>query len=605
VRHAQILCFALAGALALAGAAAARAGEAPHNLVLFVADGLRGLIVDDKTAPAMAALRDRGVYFPNSHALFPTFTTPNASALATGHDLGDTGDFSNTLYAGFPVRGAGNSVTPFLESDPVLGDIDAHFAGNYLDEITVLKAAADKGYSTATIGKLGPALIFAHTDRAAGATTVLDDSTGTPAGIPLSKELSDRLAAAGLPLAAPSRGANGRAGTSTRPGTASANIAQQDYFVDAAAKAVLPLFKARGKPFMLVFWSRDPDGTQHNQGDSLNKLTPGINGSTSMAAIANADRDLARLQAALEALGLAPTTDIIVTSDHGFATISKQSRTSGAAKGRYRGVPAGFLPPGFLAIDLAQALGLPLFDPDAKDAAVPPGAHSSRGNGLLGPDPLHPDVVIAANGGSDLVYLPKKDKTLARRILRALLQQDYTGGLFVDDDLGRYPGTLPLSTIALKGSAITPMPAIVVSFRSFSTGCARPTNCMAEIADTGLQQGQGMHGSFGRGDVLNFMAASGPDFKHGFIDTAPVSNADIGVTAARLLALDIPAKGRLLGRVIEEALPGKPAPKFTAGTRRSAPAAGGMRMVLIYQRVGTTRYFDAAGFPGRTLGLPE
>jgi len=29
---------------------------------------------------------------------------------------------------------------------------------------------------------------------------------------------------------------------------------------------------------VLVFWSRDPDGTQHNQGDSLNQLVPGING---------------------------------------------------------------------------------------------------------------------------------------------------------------------------------------------------------------------------------------------------------------------------------------------------------------------------------------
>jgi hypothetical protein len=34
-----------------------------------------------------------------------------------------------------------------------------------------------------------------------------------------------------------------------------------------------------------------------------------------------------------------------------------------------------------------------------------------------------------------------------------------------------------------------------------------------EIADTGLQQGQGMHGSFSRADTFNNMAAIGPDFK--------------------------------------------------------------------------------------------
>ena len=79
----------------------------PHNVVLFVADGLRFRSVDDTTAPTMAAIAREGVSLRNSHALFPTFTTANASAMATGHMLGDTGDFSNTIYAGFEVPGLG------------------------------------------------------------------------------------------------------------------------------------------------------------------------------------------------------------------------------------------------------------------------------------------------------------------------------------------------------------------------------------------------------------------------------------------------------------------------------------------------------------------
>jgi hypothetical protein len=31
--------------------------------------------------------------------------------------------------------------------------------------------------------------------------------------------------------------------------------------------------------------------------------------------------------------------------------------------------------------------------------------------------------------------------------------------------------------------------------------------------------------------------------------------------------------------------------------------ANGLRTVLRYQTVGTTRYFAAAGFPGRTVGV--
>ena len=118
----------------------------PHNLILFVADGLRFSSVNDSTAPTMAAIAREGVSLRNSHALFPTFTTANASAMATGHRLGDTGNFSNTIYAGFEVPGARNSLTPFLENDVVLGDIDEHFAGNYLNEATILKLARDKGY---------------------------------------------------------------------------------------------------------------------------------------------------------------------------------------------------------------------------------------------------------------------------------------------------------------------------------------------------------------------------------------------------------------------------------------------------------------------------
>ena len=56
--------------------------------------------------------------------------------MATGHMLGDTGDFSNTIYVGFEVPSARKSVTPFLENDPVLADVDEHFSGNYLDEAT-------------------------------------------------------------------------------------------------------------------------------------------------------------------------------------------------------------------------------------------------------------------------------------------------------------------------------------------------------------------------------------------------------------------------------------------------------------------------------------
>jgi hypothetical protein len=589
----------LLGATAFAQSPAAR----PHNVVLFIADGLRSRMVDDTTAPTMAALARDGVSLRNSHSLFPTFTTANASGMATGHQLGDTGDFSNTVYAGFPVPGANNSSTPFLENDAVLVDIAEHFAGNYLDEATILKLARDKGYSTASIGKIGPVLIFDPTERTGEQTIIVDDATGTPKGIPLSADMAQRLQAASLPATAPGRGANGAAGNMTTPGTTVANVVQQDYFAAVASKAVLPMFKDRNKPFLLVFWSRDPDGSQHNQGDSLNTLVPGINGPTSLAAIKNADDDLGRIRQALSDLGLLDTTDIISTADHGFSTIGKESQTSSTVKQKFADAPEGRLPLGFVALDLAHALQMPLIDPDDGYKTIGDNQHTKNGNGLIGGDKDKPKVVVAANGGSDLIYIPDGDKALAKRVVDALMSQDYVSGLFVDSKLGKFPGTLSLDDIALEGSAITPHPAIAVNFRSFDTVCGEPVRCTVEIADTILQQGQGMHGSFSRADTWNFMAMQGPDFKSKFVDPAPASNADLGRTIAQIMQLDVHDKGTLVGRVLAEALPGGTVPPVTSRVVTSEPAANGLVTVLDMQSVGATRYFDAAGFPGRTVGL--
>jgi len=178
--------------------------------------------------------------------------------------------------------------------------------------------------------------------------------------------------------------------------------------------------------------------------------------------------------------------------------------------------------------------------------------------------------------------------------------------VFVDDTLGRIPGTLPLSAIGLQGSSVTPRPAIVVNFRSFSTGCPDATTCGVEIADTALKQGQGMHGSFSRADTRNIMGAVGPDFRRHFDDTAPASNADLGMTIAHLLGLEIPAKGRLMGRVLTEAMPNGSMPVVQKITLRSEPDAQGHRTVVVTQIANdSARYFDVAGYPGRTLGLPD
>jgi predicted AlkP superfamily pyrophosphatase or phosphodiesterase len=133
--HRSIVLLAASFIVLTANAASAQ-NATPRNLILFVPDGLRGRIVTPQTAPAMAEVRDKGVKFRNSHSLFPTFTMANGSAMASGHYLGDTGTFSNTIYTGYSSGPAGDTVVPFIENNAVLGDIDEHFNGDYLNEET-------------------------------------------------------------------------------------------------------------------------------------------------------------------------------------------------------------------------------------------------------------------------------------------------------------------------------------------------------------------------------------------------------------------------------------------------------------------------------------
>jgi len=480
----------------------------------------------------------------------------------------------------------------------------------------VLAAAQVRGFSTAVIGKLGPALIqdVRQSTRLGDGTIVIDDNTNKAAGqgILVPDDLLAAIRAAGLPDEALSRADNADGGDVNTRGTHFANEHQQGWFAQVAARVLIPRFKAANKPFVLVYWSRDPDGSQHGQGDSFQSLTPGINGSTSRAAIRNADRDLATLLEALRSNGLDATTDVIVTADHGFATVARESKTSPSLASPHEGTRLGDLPFGFLALDLARALKLPLYLPAAMvkpetaepldiDKVGPP-----NGDALLGADPTAPEVMIAANSGTDAIYLPGANaQSLAPRIVAALQAQDYVAGVFVRDDLGPIPGALRFSDIGFTGPGRFPSPAMMVTLRTFVVpGCAGGERlCTAVVADGGYQTGQGTHGSLSRAETHNFMAAAGPSFKAGYVDPAPVGNADLGITMARLLGLDLKPRGRLTGRYLSEAMVGGAETPFTQRTLRSAPGVDGLVMTLNTQGVGARTYLDVGGYPGRVVGL--
>ena len=618
------------------------AQDAPkrRSAIIFVADGLRHGSVNPIDTPALYRVRTEGVYFANSHAVFPTQTMPNAAAIATGHYPGDTGQFANQLFIGYPVFVTGKlgqapgTMAPDVEDPLVLADINDFFGGNYTREASLVAFARSYGYNTATLGKTGPAASQDLSEVAAvrgrmrePVTIILEGATGTPRAVPLRADTLALLKAAGLPPAPPPRDQS--AGTNTIPGTRAANVEHQQWFADAATRAILPAFAKSPEPFVLVYWSGDPDHTQHAQGDSLNQLAPGINGATSKAAVQNADRNLQQILDYLDANPeVRDHTNLFVTSDHGFSTVTRRdvdasgrATRSYSASLRYKDaegrqeVNDGFLPTGFLAIDLAHALNLPLFDPEQQTtderggrryARVDPsiarptaevrqrpagGAALIGGAGRIG-RPIDADVVIAQSS----IYVPGNDRSLVQRIARFLAAQDYVGGLFVNDRIGQAPGALRMSDVGLVGRATPPKPAIVVNFKSFPLDPKDPHMTSIIVGGT-RQHGQGDHGSLARGNTFNNMAAMGPDFKKRFVSRSPVSNADVQPTLAHVMKMKIPSLGALRGRVITEALVGGPAEtRFASKVARSRPSSRGPSTVLLYQVADGRIYLDEACF---------
>ncbi|MDE2112544.1 MAG: alkaline phosphatase family protein [Alphaproteobacteria bacterium] len=579
-------------------AAAATPAHGQRNVIIFVADGLRYDSVTPESAPTLAKIRRVGVDFANSHSAYPTLTTVNAAVIATGHYPGDTGNYGNNLFINRPLKCAANAPVAFVEDNCVLRELKAQWPNDYLGQTTIMAAARKAGFDTVLVGKRGPLAI-----QDMSALESRNNDVGGPHGIFLDEEAGRSLDSPGVGtvMIDAIRAATG----SDKPAaTAFPNLTQQAWQASVVSQVLLPRLKQSGKPFIMLFWSRDPDITQHNATDSDNRLSPGINSSNSRMAIYNADMSLRTILEAVQRLGLSNNTDVIVVADHGFSTISKA----------IPGADESELPYGFLARDVATWLNAKAFDPARQNKQID-FSHGDRprfGNALIGVTADAPQAWVTTNG-SDYIYIPEGPdrQTIARRIFSRLVEAPYVGALFVNDDLlnnghrGDFAGSLPMSQINLIGSSRIPNPAIVVGFRSFVVpGCKLgKLLCAAEVSDTNLHTGQGNHGSFSRADTRNFMAAVGPDFKAGFVDRVPVGNSDVAVTAAHLLGVTLTGPGVLKGRVIVEALIGNKAPGVIRRMEKSGKAANGFQTVLDVQEVGTTRYFDAAGEPGRVIGL--
>jgi hypothetical protein len=120
--------------------------------------------------------------------------------------------------------------------------------------------------------------------------------------------------------------------------------------------------------------------------------------------------------------------------------------------------------------------------------------------------------------------------------------------------------------------------------------------CRAEVADTGLAQGQDMHGNLSSGDTLNFMALAGPDHRASWIRPKS-ARGDHWVMNSRTAA----HRPRNHAGNAEGAMPDIKGLSIVLAPVLAPPTTPAH--VLDVQAVGNVRYLDAGAFRGRTLGL--
>lgn len=587
-------------------------GSAPRRVIIFVWDGLRADDVTPETMPNYFALAQSGVVFSDHHAIYPTFTMMNSASIATGTYPGTHGFYGNVVYApkakGKNAKGGAIdfSAPAFIEDFGVVEAVRDSYQGRLTLVSTMLQAAQAKGLTTAAVGKFGAAFIQ---DYQRGGI-ILDEDAAMPlsfakelqdAGYALPRNTVNAYDAGALVLA----GSNGdptapiaiqrlNDGATANPLDRTGALSRRGfkYLTDVFVNYILPT----KKPYVSIFWSKEPDATNHAYG-------PGTY--NSIDATKMNDEILGRVVDKIRQLGWEQTTDIIITQDHNHSTVSGDVAHfpfRGVAEGRIGAHdPYGYSVSGFVrtaalltldglkAYDGAGCRNIPtlsgiLFDgtqlhPTKNDAD---GAACGKAQTYTSPRYVVPNpvpaggIVVAANAGSDYLFVPAGDANAVRTAVVSLQSRLQFGAVFVSEKYGDIPGTLRMGLINTESPASGRGPDIIVSF-NFDENVSvagRPGISYASSVNR-----RGDHGSFSRTDTHILMMAHGPNFKSAMYDTLPTANVDIAPTVARILGLNMPG---VQGRILEEALKGGPRATEYAifGKTYRSSKKSGLRMKL-------------------------
>ena len=355
-------------------AAAVVPAKPERHVVVVVWDGMRPDFVTEQNTPTLWKLAREGITFRNHHAVYPSATMVNGTAIVTGVYPGKNGIIANHVYR--PDIDPRHSID--VELPAVVKKGDQVSGGKYILVPTIAELVQHAGGRTVIASAKTVGLLL---DRQADVGTAKNCVT-LFAGKSLPAEIIPSI-------------------TATLGPFPSGHL-QQDAWT---TKAMTDCFWKDGVPALSVLWLGEPDLTQHES-------APGA--PAALAAIKSADENLAAVLSALDQRDARGRTDMFIVSDHGFSTIKRSVDLRRILN------DAGFT---------AKIEELRI----AKDGNQSAGGIRDKTESNDQPKPG--DIMLAANGGSVLFYVVGHDKKLIRRLVEFLQQSDFAGVIFTKEPM--------------------------------------------------------------------------------------------------------------------------------------------------------------------------
>ncbi len=474
-------------------------------------DGLRPDSITAEDTPTLFRLRAEGVDLTNSHAVFPTVTRVNAATIATGTQPGTHGLVGNQMYvAAVDDRRAfdtGDS-RRLLELDRVTG-------GRLLQTPTLAERLHARGLSLAGVssGSTGSAFLLNPKARS-GIGALVNGYLEPGETVAYPADVSGAILAKLGP--APVKEPGG---------------ARLDASVGWTQRVLREYVLPELRPDVVINWLTEPDHSQHHIG---------VGSPSAREALRSDDREIAQVLAAVDALGLAASTSVLVVSDHGFTTNTAGVNVAGAL------VEAG-----------------------------------------LKAAPDSTDVILASSGQAVALHVEGHDADRIARLARFVQSREWGGVVFAAHGV---EGAFPLELIHVANRERSPDLLFTFPWTSRSNAFGVAGADLANVSAGGAPY-VGDHGSMSPWNVRNTFLAWGAGFKQGVTVRAPVGNVDVAPTVLALLG--ITGAGGLDGRVVTEALDGGPDPEqVPVATRVHTVGSGPYRAALQLSEVDGRGYVD-------------